>query len=412
MSIVGLTVVLDAMQYGAPEESIQAIGGEKHGFELSPVKSSASPHSQQNDTAASHTVDIRKTYTENKDGYGTGNKEEDEEFDSDTKFRELDELQAALKTAGLPLIGEHEGEDEGQHLDPLITGLVVKGAGEDIDDRNRKSASLLTLAQVQNVSSSALALGVAHSQKRDYKTYIQRDKDGEEPRESNDPRTEKEIFDLSPVGTGMMGDDPRGFDLSPALPFTPPFSPTVSTKQVVDAEVEAILEDVKKVESELQKVVKSTKKRVQTRKPLAAKFSAASPHLSETPVQSRILKKEPGYLKSTISADSRYGWKVGRSDNIPTSHQSVVSSTHSLRQTQTLLPPRKAQTHQIERPVVSRKGIVGCMPDVETAVSDVGHVDAIQLAASVDSFASYLHQFVDQTPSATCPVSTVSVCLG
>jgi hypothetical protein len=411
------------MQYGAPE---QANERERHGFDLSPVKSSASPVSQQDNTTASDTVDVRKVDIESKEGY-----------DSDTKLYEMEELQAALKTSGLSLIGKYDGRDDGddrQHVDPLNRGLVIDGVGEDITDMNVKSVSLLTLAQVQNVSSSALALGEAHSQKRDQQMYIQRDnEDNINPLENrlslskiqairetdskvNDSKTETEIFYLSPVGSATekaifdfskvgtakktTSNDPRGFNLSPALPFTPPVSPAASTKQVVDAEVEAIMADVKRVESELKNVVKSTKKKAQTKKRLAAKFNATNPRLSDTQ-QSRITRKEPGYMKSTISTDSRQTWKVGRSDNMPatSSHQSVLSSSHSLRQTQSLSMPRKVGSREIER----RKG-------VETAGSVVGGLDAAQLAASVDSFASYLHQFVDQAPSIkavstnTCPI--------
>lgn len=438
------TVVLDAMQHGVADEQNTLVSGrEKHGFDLSPIKSSVSPSlSQGQETKTSDFVDIRKAESDDDDDDDgqvdgqTGRQEDGSPCGTDSKLVELDELQAALKAARLPLIGEKNFEHEDQLVDPSLSGLVVDGTGVvEVTEVIGESGSLLTLAQVQNVSTSALAFGAAHSQKRDYQTHVMKDKEVSQESENspvsqtavvhkvdsreriiaharNQPaehfNAEKNGFDLSPVAT--VGDDPRGFDLTPASPFSPQHSPTISVRgtRMVDAEVEAIVADVKKVKSELQRAVNSTRKKLQRKKPIAAKFNSMSPQLSQTPTKSKFLKnEEPGYLKSTASTDSRYGWRAGGSGSVAAGHPLVMPSSHSLRQTQTL-SPRKAQTSRVERPAVSGRGDMSRLADVETSVGVVEQVDAVQLAASVDSFASYLHQFVDQTPSKGGVVATVS----
>ena len=414
------------MQHASPNtDNLVGMQPEKRGFELSPIRASDSPPLSQQVPEVIDSVEIRQVRSDDDDDSSEDDehlsRKEDEELSgNDSQQIAMEELQAALKAAGLPLIGG-ECDDRDDRIDVSLSGLIIEGAGGGTVEKISESGSLLTLAQMHNVSADVIALGAAHSQKRDYQIQIKRD----DSRESNESLTsqvsidrqanseetsrigspdksqiEERKFDFSPLDT--IRDDPRGFDLSPATPFSPQLSPAVAQKALADAEVEAIVADVKKVETELQRVVNSTKKKIQKKKPLAAKFSNLSPRVSQMPMKSRVVKKkeEPGYLKSTASTDLRYGWGAGGSGKVSAGDTKMVSSSHTLRQTHTL------EGIQLGKAVGSDVGVRERLMDVETSV---GNVDAVQLAASVDSFASYLHQFVEQAPGTASSVAMVSV---
>ena len=181
------------------------------------------------------------------------------------------ELKTALEAAGLPPIGSKAKEDvEAKEKSPTLTDEIMKGAQE------------------QGLTGTTVALAAAHSQREEY--------------------TVKEVVVVS-----SNDEEPRGFDLMPIE------DSETATKLNESVDVDEIIEDVKRIESELKHAVRSAKDSVKGKtKKLAVRFPGGG---GGVPATTRTVELRRSLLKSTSpkgsksrSANSRYAGGTKRAN--------------------------------------------------------------------------------------------------